>query len=379
MTAENKPKDKLGLRIERWFLGHVFVVMAGAIAIQAAFTMGNDPATAWTMVGCSVASLAMLALGPKHTLGRGKMLAFLCIVPVWGAALAFNASSALTFFDQSLADKDARLALERQKTRDHATGAAAIRDQLATIKTARAVETIDGDIARAWKDSDKAKLAAERDEALKRDQLNAGLWRISTETHEGPVRAETHGPAVMAPVLAWLTASTGVVFASPRDLIVVLLLGLTELGAALAPLGIAMAQRPPVRLWRRRAAASPVVSDAASAPSPADAQTPEQRAMLTWLNARTHRTAGGIVSARDLYADYVAWCGTRTLVPLNKMRFGLFLTDDLGIDKRKAGAKWTVSYLGIELRPPAAPSTSRFSFAVLTGGKDQSSAMGAAA
>lgn len=380
MTAQQKPKDKLATRIERWFLGHVFVVMAGAIAIQAAYTMGNDEATAATMVGLSVASLALLALGPKHTIGRGRWMAFLCILPVWGAALAYNAGSALTFFDQSLADKDARLALERQRTKDQASGVAALREQLATIKTARAVETIERDVARAWKDSDKAKLNAELAEARARDQLNANLWQRSTETHEGElVRAETHGPAIMAPVLAWLTARTGIVFASPRDLLVVLLLGLTEFGAALVPLGIAIGQKPPVRLFRRQGAERPADAGLASGPSPDAVQTPEQRAALTWLNARTHRTAGGMVSASDLYSDYAAWCRGRGLVPLNKMRFGLFLTDDLGIEKRKAGAKWTVCYLAIEIKPPVASSASRGLFAVLTGGKSEPLAMGAAA
>jgi hypothetical protein len=373
------PKDRIGMRLERWFLGHVFTIMAGVIAVQAAFTMGNDAASAWTMVGCSVASLAMLALGPKHTIGRGRLVAFLCILPVWGAALGYNASSALTFFDQSLADKDARLALERQKTRDQATGAATMREQLAAIKTTRAVETIDADLSRAWKDSDKAKLDAERREAVKRDELNAQLWALGTETQDGPVRAETSGPAVLAPVLAGLTARTGIVFASPRDLLVVLLLGLTELGAALVPLGIALAARPPVRMFRRAADERPAEPQAASASAPETTQTPEQRALLTWLEARTRRTAGGMVSARDLYADYEAWCQVRGATPVTRMRFGLFLTDDLGIDKRKAGGKWTVCYLGIEWKPPAPAPASRGLFAVLSGGKDQSQAMGAAA
>lgn len=366
MTAETKPREGWAMRAERWFLSWVFVVMAGAIAMQAAYSFGNDRATSWTMVGLSIAALSVLTFGPKLTIGRGRYLAALCIFPVWFAALSYNGASAINFFDQSLADKDARIALERSKLRDQETGIANLRAQLDAIKTKRSIETIDAELTKVWRDADKKALRDERAEAAKRDKLAHLIWQAGTETQTGTVRGDTSGPAVLVPVLAWLTAKTGVVFASPRDLLVLLLLALTELGAALVPLGLALSQRPALRLARAKV---PAVSQPASAPAIDADQTPEIRALLTWLNARTHRTAGGMVSARDLYADYKAWCEVRNLKPVTSTRFGVTLTEDIGIEKRKAGAKWVINYLGIEIKPPVAERAGRFSFAVLTGGR----------
>ena len=72
--------------------------------------------------------------------------------------------------------------------------------------------------------------------------------------------------------------------------------------------------------------------------------------ILTWMDARTVRTSGARAEAADLYDDYRQWMAGRGMAAATKTRFGSVLSES-GLAKRKAGAKWTVNYLGLQLKP----------------------------
>lgn len=353
ISREAGPSRRLPA-IGRWLMSTAFVTVAGAVALQMAWDSGADDLRRWTAMGIVAAGLAVLAFGPGMTIGRRRYVAALFLLPVWSAVIVYNSLSALEFFDRYLADAEARTTRAAITFRDARDDLKRLRDRRATIITGRAVATIEAEITkRQLLKQGVATLEIELADARSRDDLDGRIAvaarRFSGTDATGDGDAGRH----LAPVFQWLSLKTGVVVASAKDVRALLLLLITEMGAAFVPLAMAMASGGGVKWSIRRTAPADPAPAAKPQASPGPVR-PDVRQIMTWLDARTTRTAGAKVPAAELYADYDAWCRTRGQTPEGRTRFGVVLSGEGGLAKRKAGAAWTVCYLGIALRPPVA-------------------------
>lgn len=343
------PADWLGRIISLAFVG-----VAGAVAIQMAYASGGDDIRRMTMVGVVAAGLAIIAFGPGLTLGRGRYLAALFLLPVWLVVVGYNGLSALEYFDRYLSDVDARQKLKSDLYQEQRAELQRLRDRRAAIKTARPVTTIEAEVtveARTRCLDRCLTLKAELEDARARDRLDddirAAAMALSGADAKGAADTSRH----LEPVFHWLTTVTGVTVASAKDLRALFLLLITELGAALVPVAMAMASgRKRPRTIRQRRTVAPEPEPDIRQPSGPERE--DARQIMTWMDVRTLRAPGGRTTAADLYGDYVQWMRGRDRMPVTRTRFGTVLSEDCGLAKRKAGAKWTVNYLGIELKPP---------------------------
>lgn len=353
-------------------LAVVFVVAAGAVALQMAYAAGADEVRRWTMVGIVCAGLAVVAFGPGLTLGRGRVMAALLLLPVWASAVGYNSLSALDYFDRYLADADARARIGAELFREQRDTLARLRLQREAIRTVRSVVVIEAErerrgIPKATRD----RLEVELQDAKTRDDLDDRIRAAAAELAGATARAQSTTDRSLAPLFRWLSTATGYVVASNADLRALLLLAITELGAALVPVAMALAsgRRRGLRLpvWRFRRA-GPDTDGPASGLAPVSGPD-EARDVSAWMDARTCRAPGAMAPAADLYADYHAWATARGLTPMHRTRFGGCLSSS-GLAKRKAGAAWTVNYLGIALRPPATSRMARVgSLFAIAGGR----------
>ncbi|MEL6374608.1 MAG: hypothetical protein AAFR04_11650 [Pseudomonadota bacterium] len=330
-----------------------FVAVAGAVAMQMAYASGADEVRRWTMVAVVGAGLAIIAFGPGLTLGRGRYFAALFLLPVWLVVVGYNGLSALEYFDRYLADDQARQKLKQDLYRERRETLQRLRERRAAIQTARPIKTIEAQVTREERTRCRSRclaLKAELQDARAREALDdrirvaaAGLSRVDVK---GSADASRH----LRPLFHWLTAVTGVTVVSSADLRALFLLLITELGAALVPVAMALAS------GRKRLVALQVKSKADPAPTAAPSrrsvpQREDARAVATWLDVRVRQTSGARTPAGDLYADYAKWAEARDQTPATRARFGTILTEDCGLAKRKAGSKWLVNYLGVELKP----------------------------
>lgn len=347
----------------------VFVAISAAIAMQMALSSGADDVRRGTMAAVAIAGLAALMLGPHLTLARGRYLAALFVAPVWLAAVCYNSLSALEYFDRYLADAAATREVDADRFKTVRDKLDDLRAKRQSIKTARDVATIDAELSKvgAWSPKRPA-LEAEREEAVRRDKINAGIEAASAELVGHPATATTTTSEKLAGVLALMSRIPGVTIKTSADARAFIALFLIEAGAALIPLAMALAVAPG---RRRERPAGPQVSERpasglsghVSGPS----VRPELTDVLTWLNHRTSEAPGALVPAADLFSDYAAWAAARGAVPLSRAKFGAVLSDDFGLEKRKAGARWIINYIGISLRPEAPTSTVRRGLALITG------------
>jgi hypothetical protein len=357
----------------RWLLGACFIAAAGAIALQMAWVSGADDLRKWTMVAIAGAGLAVVGCGPALTIGRRRYLAAVLLLPVWLAAVAYNGTSALEFFNRYLADAEARVSREALlfvETRDELTR---LRKARAAIKTVREVKTIEDDLAeKGLVVSRIADLKAEKAEAMARDGLDQRIKdaaaRFSGADAHGAPAGDDDGAITggqLSSVHAWISRQTGILVASSNDLRALLLLLITELGAALVPIAMALARKPSASAASVDKSLKPEAK-----PSEPSGLVPrgELQDLTLWLNHRTVRTAGGMADAASLYADYARWMGGRGKPPLSKTAFGAMMTSEAGVTKRKAGKSWTIHYQDIELRPVAAPRRP-FGLLAISGGR----------
>jgi hypothetical protein len=334
-------------------VGLAFVGVAGAVAVQMAWAQGTDPVRQWTMVAIVLAGLGLLALGPGLTLARGRVLAALLLLPVWLAVVSYNAASALEYFDRYLADHAARERLAGDLFRAERDELVRLRRARDAARTDRALAVIEAELARPGLGRDvRARLQAEAVDAATRDETEQRIREVAARLSGATARASGESVAQLAPLHGWITARTGVTVASNADLRALLLLIVTELGAALVPLGMAIAsgRRRRLLVWRR-ASGAPAPEPAAGDPTTPVGLLPSEVALVgQWREARTRAAPGEMVAASVLYADYARWCRARGAVPLVAARFGAVLTG-LGCAKRKATRAWTVHYTGMVLVP----------------------------
>lgn len=337
-------------------VGLCFVGVAGAVAVQMAWAQGSDPTRQWTMVAIVLAGLALLGLGPGLTLARGRVLAALLLLPVWLAVVGYNAASALEYFDRYLADHAARERLAGDLFRAERDELVRLRRAREASRTDRARVVIEAELARpSLGRGTRARLQAEAADAAARDETEQRIREVAARLSGAVPRASGESVAQLAPLHAWITERTGVTVASNADLRALLLLIVTELGAALVPLGMAIAsgRRRRLLVWRRASGvpAPDVPPEAAGVPA---GFAPDEVAQVRqWREARTRAEPGALVAATALYADYARWCRTRAASPLVPARFGAVLTG-LGAGKRKAKRAWTVHYVDLALREAGA-------------------------
>lgn len=350
-------------------LSLVFVGVAGAVAMQMAYAAGADDIRRWTMVAIVGAGLAVVAFGPGLTLGRGRFLAAICLIPVWLAAVGYNGLSALEYFDRYLADADARQRIGAELFREARDELQRLRVRREAIKTVRPVATIEAESGqRGISKRDADRLAVEIEDARARDRLDDEIRAAAAKLSGAVVKGDADTSRHLAPLFLWLTEMTGVTVASAKDLRALLLLLITEMGAALVPVAMALASRRSApRPLRRAADADPAPEAKPAQPSPAERE--DARAIMTWMDVRTARSPGARAEAADLYADYSTWMTARGQTPVTKTRFGSVLSEDCGLAKRKAGAKWTVNYLGLELKPVGSPRGRTLGLLAIAGGR----------
>lgn len=346
-------------------LGALFVAVAGAVAIQMAYASGADDVRRWTMVAIVSIGLALLLFGPGLTIGRGRYFAAMLLVPVWLAAVSYNGLSALEYFDRYLADAEARARIGSELFRTARDDLQRLRDTRASIKTVRDVATIESDMGRRGIGEQAAeKLRLELDEARARDRIDADIRQAAARLSGADARGEVTTAKRVAPLFVWLSEVTGVAIVSTADLRALFLLLLTEMGAALVPVAMALSAAKP----RQAAAGKAPVAD--QQPSELSGIPPraELADVTLWINHRTRRASGAMAEASVLYDDYVQWMTARGKAAVSKTRFGGMLTEDCGLAKRKAGARWTINYLGLELKPVASTG-GRLSFLTIAGGR----------
>lgn len=350
-------------------LSIAFVAAAGAVAMQMAYAAGADDIRRWTMVAIVGAGLAIVAFGPALTLGRGRFMAAVCLVPVWLAAVGYNGLSALEYFDRYLADADARQRIGAELFREARDELQRLRGQREAIQTMRPVATIEAEMSqRGISKRDTDRLAIEIEDARARDRLDDDIRTAAAKLSGAVVKGDADTSRHLAPLFLWLTEVTGVTVASAKDLRALLLLLITEMGAALVPVAMALAaRRGSVRQFWRRRAIDPAPEARPVQPSPTERE--DARLIMTWMDVRTCRTPGGRAEAADLYADYATWISARGQTPVTKTRFGSVLSEDCGLAKRKAGAKWTVNYLGLELKPVGNPRGRALGLLAIAGGR----------
>jgi hypothetical protein len=231
-----------------------------------------------------------------------------------------------------------------------------LRERRITITTARDVASIAADLAKpGLRARELERIQAEQREAVARDEIDRAMADAAAAlTGVRPV-ADPRTSDKLRPVLAWLTATTGVVVASVADVRALLLLAITELGAAVVPLAMALATSVTDRAARRPVSAptpGPARQGSGSSGGASGAGMRGELAdVLTWLTYRTVAADGGMTTAAALYADYEQWMAGRGRTAVSKQKFGGMLSEECAIPKRKAGAAWTVNYLGLELRP----------------------------
>lgn len=344
-------------RLADWigrFVGLAFVGVAGAVAVQMAWAQGSDPVRQWTMVAVVTAGLALLAFGPALTIGRGRVLAGLLLLPVWALVIAYNASSALEYFDRYLADHAARERLAGDLFRVERAELVRLQRARDAVRTDRAAAVVEAELARPRLTADqRARLEAELADARERDRTEDRIREVAARLSGATARAAGEGAAQLAPLLAWLTARTGVTVASNADLRALLLLAMTEMGAALVPLGMALSngRRRRLLVWRRPSAEpAPASAGPAGAPAPSAHPPEDVERVRLWLDTRCVRKDGARVRAADLHADYCRWVKARGAREISGARFGAIL-GDLGLARRKAGRAWVVHYIGLQLRP----------------------------
>jgi hypothetical protein len=364
-----RPSDWLGRLLSLAFIG-----AAGAVALQMAWNSGADEIRRITMVAIVGAGLGVVAFGPGLTLGRGRFLAALCLLPVWLAAVGYNGLSALEYFDRYPADAAARAGVRQDLFQEQRNELERLRSRRAAIKTMRSGATIQADIDREKRSRCranclklKAELAAAEDRDALDDQIRAVAAKLSGATAYGVADTSRH----LKPVFRWLTTATGVTIASAKDLRALFLLLITEMGAALVPVAMALAsrRRKPERQAENRTADPAPEAEPSGPSAPALPERPDVRRIVSWMSARTKAVSGGLVPASELYDDYCAWARTRGHKPVSRTRFGTVLSDDLGLAKRKAGAKWTVNYLDLELKHSGARPPANEPFLAIAGGQ----------
>lgn len=369
-SAQPEKPPRAGLA--DWFgrlLSLAFVAVAGAVAMQMAYAAGADDIRRWTMTAIVGAGLAVVAFGPGLTLGRGRILAAICLLPVWLAAVSYNGLSALEYFDRYLADAEARQRIGADLFREQRDELQRLRAQREAIKTVRPVATIEAEMsARRLSQREQDRLAVEIEDARARDRLDDQIRDVAGKLSGATAKGDADTSRHLAPLFLWLTEVTGVTIASAKDLRALLLLLITEMGAALVPVAMALSSgRRRVPTLRRAAESSPAPEPKPAVPSHAERE--DARAIMTWMDVRTCRSPGGRAEAADLYADYSAWIQARGQPPVTKTRFGSVLSEDCGLAKRKAGAKWTVNYLGVELKPSGHARGRGFGLLAIAGGR----------
>lgn len=350
-------------RLGKWISEHagralslVFAGVAGAVAVQMATATEADMARNLTTCGIALAGLAVIVFGPGWTLGRGSIMAGLVLAPIWCIAVGYNGVSALEFFDRFLADADARR--ERSSAAFHTAKAELLqlRARRDAIKTQRPAAVIEAELAKASQ-RDRDRLAAELEDAKERGKLDSEIKAVAARFEGLAAVGDSATERTLQPVYAGLSAFLGVTISNGKDLRSLLLLLLLEGGNALVPVADTLARRRTRRQAARELAAvrsgsAPVQTPAALGPETA-AEREDVKIVRQWATHRTVKDAAMRTPACDLYADYAEYMGARGMRPVSKTRFGSVLSapDGLALAKGKAGAKWTINYMGIGLKP----------------------------